>query len=494
MDKRSKTIQTISTLGLSLWFLFVSTTSALAANASAQQNTTNNLILTNPALINTVIKNNPQVLQQVAIGTAFPNPGTPIRIHSRYKQGKYLNMEPLRLAIGHIQPGWASAIWKLVPTGYQNYFRIENQWKANKPVIHLEHGTPKVTPAPMGWHSSHWRFVPVKTNKGLAFRIQNRWRPDAFLHNEWGLVENHNVGEGAWSGHWYIEPATKQVVNPQNFSLDYFKLASYNVYFTANAPDAPNGDDRQDRAAKISQLKFLYDNDVMVVNELYGRHIRDSVNPNKILLKGLENYFPYQTETSVQHGIAVLSKWPIIQQNRIDYDELCGMDAGLVGAKLLSQKAFIHTKIRYWNNMIVNVIGTHMQSEDDGCGNARPGYAHGYPERRQGFSQIRRYIQTRIPRGEPVIVAGDLNVIKDSPEYREVMRTNPFGSPGFDGHPFSWDTKNNPIMKPAYRAQRQQTLDYAFWINNRPKPRNWHNRVVRMDNLSDHYPILGLSK
>ncbi|EPG84031.1 sphingomyelinase C family protein [Leptospira santarosai serovar Shermani str. 1342KT] len=62
------------------------------------------------------------------------------------------------------------------------------------------------------------------------------------------------------------------------------------------------------------------------------------------------------------------------------------------------------------------------------------------------FNEIKSFIDSaKIPNNEMVLIAGDLNVIRDSSEYYDMLSKLNVNKPKYSGVPFTWDTKTNEI-------------------------------------------------
>ena len=89
----------------------------------------------------------------------------------------------------------------------QNFSRIQNRWKPNQ-YLHVEHG--KIEAGPLGkpgWWSAQWKLVPVSGTKYV--RIQNRWKPNQYLHIEHGKIEAGPLGKPDWwSAQWKLVPVS----------------------------------------------------------------------------------------------------------------------------------------------------------------------------------------------------------------------------------------------------------------------------------------------
>ncbi|MFC4375152.1 sphingomyelin phosphodiesterase [Nocardia halotolerans] len=285
------------------------------------------------------------------------------------------------------------------------------------------------------------------------------------------------------------------------------RIASYNVFMLAEAL-YPNWGQEQ-RADLIAGQNVLADQDVVVLQELFHNSAGDR------MLGNLQSAYPHQTPvlgrsrsgwdatqgsysafTPEDGGVAVVSRWPINRKIQYVYADACGGD-------WFSNKGFVYVELAAPGGP-VHVIGTHMQSEDDGCSSGEPGRM-----RASQRAEIRRFLDDRrIPADQPVYVAGDMNVIEASAEYPAMISELGAVTPDHTGHPHSWDCADNTVCVDQYSADyTSEHLDYVLPIANRAAPRTFVNETRRVKSpawsvttggetytytdYSDHYPVFG---
>ena len=106
--------------------------------------------------------------------------------------------------------------------------------------------------------------------------------------------------------------------------------------------------------------------------------------------------------------MTILSKWPIAHKVQYVYSGGCGADA-------LSNKGFVYVQLDV-DGTPVHVVGTHVQAEDPLC------FGRGAAVRAEQFATIDEFLDgLAIPSDEQVIVTGDLNVDRASPEYADLL-------------------------------------------------------------------------
>ncbi|EQA73574.1 sphingomyelin phosphodiesterase [Leptospira noguchii serovar Panama str. CZ214] len=291
-------------------------------------------------------------------------------------------------------------------------------------------------------------------------------------------------------------------VNSKNIEL---KVLSHNVFMLpTNLPRWGNwGHD--ERAKRISKSDYVKNQDVIVFEEAFD------TNARKILLDNLKEEYPYQTDvvgrtqkdwdanlgnfrsySLINGGVVIVSKWPI--EERVQYifnDPGCGAD-------WFTNKGFVYVKINKEGKKF-HVIGTHNQSQDHNCSNL------GVFNRANQFNDIRDFIYSKnIPKDETVLIAGDLNVIKGSNEYYDMISRLNVNEPKYVGIPYTWDTKTNEIAAYYYENEEPVYLDYILVSKSHAQPPVWQNLAYdpvskqtwtvsgyTSDELSDHYPIYG---
>ncbi|KAF9340320.1 hypothetical protein BGX26_009020, partial [Mortierella sp. AD094] len=111
----------------------------------------------------------------------------------------------------------------------------------------------------------------------------------------------------------------------------------------------------------------------------------------------------------------------------------------------LKNRGFVYAKILYNNSKHIHLINTHLQSD----GALMSDFAECAQMRVLQLREIRDFIASSgIPHEEPVIIGGDLNVVKASREYEALIEENlvVMGPTQFLGHPYSWDCRENSFI------------------------------------------------
>lgn len=262
------------------------------------------------------------------------------------------------------------------------------------------------------------------------------------------------------------------------------------------------------RAAEIPKTAFFRGNDVVVLQEAFDNASSDALTANAsaqypfhtpVVGRSRSGWDAtsgsYSATTPEDGGVTVLSKWPIVRQEQHIYEDACGSD-------WWSNKGFAYAELNV-NGTRVHIVGTHTQSTDPGCGAGEAAEIRG-----RQFRQIDAFLDAKnVPASEQVIVAGDLNVDSDSPEYASLLANAGLtAADARTGHPYSFDTQDNSIAAERYPDDPREDLDHVLHRAGHAKPAGWTNEVVKEDsapwtvsswgtdytytNLSDHYPVV----
>ncbi|MBB5121228.1 sphingomyelin phosphodiesterase [Streptomyces eurocidicus] len=264
------------------------------------------------------------------------------------------------------------------------------------------------------------------------------------------------------------------------------------------------------RAASIADSAAVKNADVIVLEELF------SIAPSEDLLARLHaKGFTHQTKVvgsaavdspdpdsawdgryghQATHfengGVAIVSKHKISRREEFVYRDATGADKH-------AAKGFAYAKVEK-NGSAHHIFGTHPQAEADKA-----------DIRQKQFDELDRFISEKerndaIPRNEPVIIAGDMNVHRSDDEYRDMLSTL-----GLQDAPHSGgntlDTVGNDIARHRYNGHRSEVLDYVLFRKGHPIPKSWANKTIKVKmkkpvevdgslkfrDYSDHYPVLG---
>ncbi len=282
-------------------------------------------------------------------------------------------------------------------------------------------------------------------------------------------------------------------------------IATYNVFLMSKNLYPNWGQDR--RADLIAEDGVVSGQDVVVLQEAFDNSSSDR------LIDNLSGEYPYATpvvgrsasgwdhtsgyrwETSEDGGVAVLSRWPIVRREQYIYQDACGGD-------WFSSKGFAYVELDTPGGP-VHVVGTHLQSEDDGCAGDLD-----VDVRWSQLDRIATVLEDKaVPDDEPVYVAGDLNVVGGSAEYDAMIDQLGAVRPDYTGHGYSFDTATNSIAADRYGDWPGEQLDHVLPIANGAAPSSYTNRTDEVHSEpwtvtsggqdytytdhSDHYPVFG---
>ncbi|MFG7941232.1 sphingomyelin phosphodiesterase [Streptomyces cacaoi] len=265
--------------------------------------------------------------------------------------------------------------------------------------------------------------------------------------------------------------------------------------------------DQTERAQLIGAADYLRGHDVVVLEEMF------SVAPADHILQalgdaGYEHRTPvigrgedgwdathgsYAAWKPENGGVAIASRWPIRQKQQFIYGQGCGTDR-------LANKGFVYVALDV-DGTQTHVVGTHTQSDDEGCGSTRP-----CEVRLAQVRQLHAFLEfLSIPTTESVIVAGDFNIDASSSEFEDLLKEGHLDAADqAAGWPYSFDTQDNGVASYRYPHDPRQRLDHVLLRTGhaRPGPR-WNNTVLRprssqwqaqdrtFTDYSDHYPVVG---
>ena len=291
---------------------------------------------------------------------------------------------------------------------------------------------------------------------------------------------------------------------------DGLHVLMHNVYMLSTNL-YPNWGQNQ-RATLIAQADYLKNQDVVILNEAFDN------TASATLLSGLAGQYPHQTPvlgrsktgwnatlgayssmTPEDGGVAIVSKWPIEEKVQFVYSAGCGADA-------LSNKGFVYVRINR-NGQRYHIVGTHVQAQDSSC-------SAGQPEsvRQQQFTNIRDFLAGKgIPANEMVLIGGDMNVVRTSPEYAAMLTALDVNAPSaYVGVDYTWDPRSNGIANYNYPTAAREYLDYILVARNYAQPSFWQNQArdvvsprwevsggverYQFKDYSDHYPVAAFAK
>ena len=264
-------------------------------------------------------------------------------------------------------------------------------------------------------------------------------------------------------------------------SNEKISLLTYNTQlmpFYANVKNDLNQPDVRalDIAKKIGQY------DVVILQELFDRDLRIKIS------NALKANYPYRTDVVGQRtnkawtgGVIIFSKWPIIKEDQIVYQDSTGIDG-------LAAKGAVYAAIDK-DGKIYHIIGTHAQAG---------GGDEGVLVREKQFQEVMYFVdRLNIPRDQPLLFGGDFNIDQFGPHLHsllDILNVNLLDNLGYS---YSADSRINTMLVGTSLTR----IDYVFYSNHHAKPKTALNKVFilrDLDNeamwpkfdLSDHFPVV----
>ncbi|MFD7828792.1 sphingomyelin phosphodiesterase [Kitasatospora sp. NPDC059803] len=284
------------------------------------------------------------------------------------------------------------------------------------------------------------------------------------------------------------------------------KVLTHNVMFLSGLTQKSEGDwNNAARSRLIAESAYVADHDVLVFQELFDP------GPSEELMQGLEGR-GYRHRTPVvgvdesgwaathgrqisplhaRGGVAIVSRWPILRMEQYVYDVACGWDAE-------AAKGFAYAVLEV-DGRRVHVVGTHLQSDDGACPTGRARIM-----RRSQLRDIDVFLtDRRIPAHEPVIVAGDFNTDRHSPDFQDVLGFGNLQEAGpRTGWKYSFDTIANDAALHRHPADPAEDTDHVLLRKGHAPPCDaWTSEVLKtasptweaggraFTDYSDHYPV-----
>ncbi|MGW8729422.1 endonuclease/exonuclease/phosphatase family protein [Streptomyces sp. NPDC055808] len=274
-------------------------------------------------------------------------------------------------------------------------------------------------------------------------------------------------------------------------SPDTLRVVNYNTMLLSKWMTLDNSQfNNQARVRAMLDNGFLDGQDVVVLEELFN------VDTSKQLLNGLyEKGYRYQTRVvgaskwdgthgrdwDAEHinggglengGVAVVSRHPIEVAEQQVFAKGCAADKH-------AQKGFAYAKINKGGH-VFHLVGTHPQATDSGCGTRKDAA----DVRATQFEEIDRFLAGKEQRNEvgatePVLLAGDFNVDRATPEYGDLLGRLHATDGRRGGEPHSFDPKNNELAKIRYPDDPPEDLDFALQRQGHAQLKDWAGEVVR---------------
>jgi len=266
------------------------------------------------------------------------------------------------------------------------------------------------------------------------------------------------------------------LINP-----DVINILSYNIYMLT----PPLAFTNQETRAEVIP-GYVHGYDAIIFSEAFYNSARTT------LLEGLAPEYPYHThvlnnsETIEDGGVIIVSRWPIEFTNQMIYNNCQGEDC-------FASKGVMYAQINKLGRRY-HLFGTHMQAWKSG---------EKVSVRQEQFQQIKQFIgEQHIPKGEPILIGGDLNVDKienKADEYCRMLSTLQVNEPAYCPYPYTCNGLTNYYCS---ETAPPEYLDYIlpFSINGAtPLKATNQVRILRaiedklwnIFDLSDHFSVCG---
>ena len=227
-------------------------------------------------------------------------------------------------------------------------------------------------------------------------------------------------------------------------------VLSYNLMLPVRKPIRIYG--QEDRAQRVHEAVGILDNefevDVVLVNELIPTIYRDVVE-NHMKEKGFQYHSkPIQDKATVDGGVIVFSKHPIIHQDFELYGSHCA------GSDCFAAKGIVYVQISK-NNQIFHLFGTHLQAWSD---------PDSQWARKEQIRIMQRFMSHQtISTNEAVLLVGDINVdyFLQSDQLKHLMKLSELELPEIEeeSHAFTVDPLQNVLVGNDDPSQ-YKTSDY----------------------------------
>lgn len=273
-------------------------------------------------------------------------------------------------------------------------------------------------------------------------------------------------------------PLAGQAREYGNDDPDAFHLLTYNVFL--RAPTFLFRDAHDERVALLAGQLDGYD--AIVLQEAFSDRHRERI------VTELADQYPYRTRVLGRDGlirqdggVVILSRWPIEHEDQRLFGDACA------GTDCLAQKGVLYARIEKAGRRY-HLFGLHAQAD--------PSRAS---VRERQLRIVNEFVANqRIPRDQPVLIGGDVNVdlLTDaqSDEYSRMIEMLDVAHPplahGTEELP-TWDAATNSMLDGPARGH----LDYVLYSRAHLKP-VWSVNEVRFvreggRDLSDHHAVYG---
>lgn len=301
--------------------------------------------------------------------------------------------------------------------------------------------------------------------------------------------------------------ATLNTCREGTSSASTLKIITYNLFLIYCIPTALC-QETSAREARVKEIATWFqdsDWDVVLLQEIWSLHdlVRDGMTN-----AGYCHYV--MTERKNGSGLAIFSKYPIVEHDFIDWYDAFGAGEGAAPNPFnleayVSDKGVMYAKVDKDGNNI-HVFNMHTNSDTSG---------DNHDIRVMQYNKVRTFVDSKeIPSNELVLLGGDFNEdyncrmegcgepkCEDKAYYNEMIEIMAAGEVDLlSNQTFTYDTESNSLLKDLYVGADceyyRYLLDYIFYSENHLtavntsyceilKPVDFYSGIE----LSDHYPV-----
>jgi phospholipase C len=209
------------------------------------------------------------------------------------------------------------------------------------------------------------------------------------------------------------------------------------------------------------------------------------------IIKSLKDYYPYsvvlQTKEKfyqlLSSGLLILSKYSLKRLDDVIFNDCNGADC-------FAAKGFLLTEIEISNQKKIQLGVTHLQAHDD---------EKNIKTRVSQLNLIKQILQKHFLPTVPQILAGDFNVLFNSVEYHNLLKTLDLKPATLESNNLVSTAPDNPCYSTPGKGGVAKWIDYIFVKKSFPKiiAQSIHvlpskGKITELEcELSDHLPIIG---
>ncbi|MCP4136825.1 MAG: sphingomyelin phosphodiesterase [bacterium] len=332
-------------------------------------------------------------------------------------------------------------------------------------------------------HSKMW-FSLTGSDFSHPWRNSRKWYKETFTLNNKSITVKYSAIPTRLDDNIFMIIHENNLYSTDAGDRNTINILAYNIYMM-------RGIANQNQVTRAREIPgYVNGYDVLIFSEVYNNYVRD-----KILLPGLKSEYPYHTKVlgdscffnldMEDGGVIIVSKWPIEHSKELFYSKCEGSDC-------FSAKGALYARINKLGKKY-HIFGTHTEAWNNEQEEVSIRLAQ--------LGQLRKFVDSiNIPKNEPVLIGGDLNVDKHKNafnEYNKMLRILNTPEPRYIGYPYTYDPVVNSLCSPE---SRREYLDYILPIRDFLSPKESSNevRILRSPSdllkgidLSDHFSVYG---